>query len=119
MAKRVLLGTRDLLFRSKLGAVVAAAGAVMSRDETACDLAVLELGGPSAMERIVELVRRGIPVLAYGSHVQADWLRAAREAGATAVPNSQVEGRPRELLNRQGPGNTEGGSNLRPYPPRP
>jgi len=106
MAKSVLLATRDLVFRSKLGAVVAAAGAVMSRDETACDLAVLELGGPSAMERIVELVRRGIPVLAYGSHVQADWLRAAREAGATAVPNSQVEERLRELLNRQGSGNT-------------
>jgi len=33
MAKRVLLETRDLLFRSKLGAVVAAAGADVSRDE--------------------------------------------------------------------------------------
>jgi len=86
------------LFRSKLGAVVAAAGWEVSRDETACDLAVLELGGPGAT-RIGELVGRGIPVLAYGSHVGVELLRAAREAGATAVPNSQVEACLRELLN--------------------
>src|SRR5438034_6643142 len=84
MAKRVLLVTRDLLFRSKLGGVVAAAGAEVSRDEAACDLAVLELGDPGATDRIGELVRRGIPVLAYGSHVKVELLRAAREAGATA-----------------------------------
>ena len=99
MPKRVLLATRDLLFRSKLGAVVAAAGAELSRDEAACDLAVLELGGPGAADRIGELVRRGTPVLAYGSHVHVELLRAAREAGATAVPNSQVEQRLRDLLN--------------------
>jgi hypothetical protein len=98
LAKRVLLATRDLLFRSKLGAVVTAGGAAVSRDEAACDLAVLELGGPGAAERIGELVRRGIPVLAYGSHVHAELLRAAREAGATAVPNSQVEASLRALL---------------------
>jgi len=44
-------------------------------------------------------VRRSVPVLAFGSHVRAEALRAAREAGATAVPNSQVEARLRELLN--------------------
>lgn len=98
MAKRVFLATRDLLFRSKLGGVVAAAGAEVSRDEAACDLAVLEVGGGTT-ERIGELVRRGIPVLAYGSHVHVELLRAAREAGATAVPNSQVEERLRDLLN--------------------
>ncbi len=100
MAKRVLLVTRDLLFRSKLGGVVAAAGAEVSRDEAACDLAVLELGGPGATDRIAELVRRGIPVLAYGSHVQVELLRAARDAGATAVPNSQVEAQLRDLLTK-------------------
>ena len=99
MAKRVLLVTRDLLFRSKLGGVVAAAGADLSRDEAACDLAVLDLGGPGAAQRIADLVQRGIPVLAYGSHVNAELLRAAREAGATAVPNSQVEASLRDLLN--------------------
>ena len=99
MAKRVLVATRDLLFRSKLGAVVAAAGGVVSRDEGACDLAVLELDGPGATQRIGELVRHGIPVLAYGSHVHVELLRAARDAGAMAVPNSQVEERLRDLLN--------------------
>jgi hypothetical protein len=99
MPKRVLLATRDLLFRSKLGAVVAAAGAEVSRDEAASDLAVVELGGPGAAERIAEFVRRRIPVLAYGSHVQPELLRAARDVGATAVPNSQVEERLRDLLN--------------------
>jgi CheY-like chemotaxis protein len=88
---RVLLATRDLLFRSKLGAVVQAAGGELTRDEGACDLAVMELGGADAEQRIRALVARGIPVLAFGSHVKADALRAAREAGATAVPNSQVE----------------------------
>jgi hypothetical protein len=89
---KVLLATRDLLFRSKLGAVVQATGggAETTRDEAVCDLAVIELGAPDAEQRIRLLVARGIPVLAFGSHVKADALRAAREAGATAVPNSQV-----------------------------
>lgn len=98
MGKRVLLLTADLVFRSKLTGVVAAAGGEVTRDAEPCDLAVLELGGPAG-DRIGELVRRGVPVLAFGSHVRADALRAAREAGATAVPNSQVEARLRELLN--------------------
>jgi hypothetical protein len=87
---RVLLVTRDLLFRSKLGAVVQTAGGELTRDEGECDLAVIELG-VDAEHRIRALVARGIPVLAFGSHVNAEALRAAREAGATAVPNSQVE----------------------------
>lgn len=103
MPKRVLLATADLLFRSKLGGVVTAAGAELTRDEAACDLAVLELAGPAA-GRLEQLVRRGIPVLAYGSHVDAESLRAARARGATAVPNSQVEDKLRELLGAANPG---------------
>ena len=100
MGKRVLLVTTDLVFRSKLAGVIAAAGGAVTRDEAQCDLAVLELAAPpGAGGRVRELVRRGIPVLAFGAHVQPDALRAAREAGATAVPNSQVEARLRELLN--------------------
>jgi len=97
MAKRVLLATRDLVFRSKLGAIVTAAGGEATRDAT-CDLAVLDVEAPGVEARIRELVTRGVPVLAYGSHVRADLLHAAREAGATAVPNSQVEERLREFL---------------------
>ncbi len=98
MPRQVFLGTRDLLFRSKLARVVAATGAELTRDEVACDLAVLEIEPAGSMDRIAALVARGTPVLAYGSHVQADLLRAARDAGAAAVPNSQVEERLRELL---------------------
>ena len=97
MGKRVLLVTADLLFRSKLAGVVAAAGGEVTRDEAQCDLAVLELGGPAA-DRVVELVRRSVPVLAFGSHVRPGALRAAREAGATAVPNSEVVQHLMELL---------------------
>jgi hypothetical protein len=100
MAKRVFLATRDLLFRAKLGSAVAAAGGEVSRDEAACDLVVLELADPATIGRIGELVQRGMTVLAYGSHVQPELLRAARAAGATAVPNSEVERRLRELVNR-------------------
>ena len=96
--KRVLLSTRDLVFRSKLSAVVAEAGAEISRDEAACDLAVIELGGPETTGKIAALVGRGILVLAYGAHVRPELLRAARDAGAVAVPNSQVEARLRALL---------------------
>ena len=106
MAKRVLLATRDLVFRSKLGAVVAATGAAVSGDEATCDLAVVELGDSRASERIAGLVRRGVPVLAYGAHVRPELLRAARETGAMAVPNSQVEQRLRDLLTAQETGNT-------------
>lgn len=98
MGRRVLLATRDLLFRSKLGAVVAAAGGEVTKDEAACELAVIELDAAGAEERIRALVGRGVPVLAFGSHVKADLLRAAREAGAVAVPNSQVEARLREWV---------------------
>lgn len=98
MAKRVFIGTRDLMFRSKLAAVVTAGGDAVTRDVGGCDLAVIEAEITSATEQIRELVARGVAVLAYGSHVRADLLRAAREAGATAVPNSAVEAKLRELL---------------------
>src|SRR5882762_11812025 len=93
MPKRVLLATKDLLFRSKLGAVIATAGGEVVKDASGCDLAVLDIEIPGAVDRIRGFVTSGTPVLAYGSHVLVDLLRAAREAGATAVPNSEVERR--------------------------
>ena len=81
------------MFRSKLAAVVDGAGAVTGRDPDACDLAVVDVDLPGAADRIRSFVERRIPVLAYGAHVRPELLRAAREAGATAVPNSQVQER--------------------------
>lgn len=98
MGKRVLLQTRDLFFKAKLGAVVTAAGGEVVSDAAACDVAVVELGGASVEERIRAFVERGIPVLAFGSHVHAEVLRGARAAGAEAVPNSQVVETLTELL---------------------
>ena len=97
MAKRVLIETRDLVFRAKLQALVRAAGAEPIRDEP-CDVAVVELGKAGAEARIRELVKRGVPVVAFGSHVNADELRAARAWGARAVPNSEIESTLRALL---------------------
>ena len=99
MAKRVLVECRDLFFRGKLQAILGAQGAESAREEGGpLDLAVVELGKPGVDERIRDLVRRGVPVLAFGSHVDAEALRAARNAGARAVPNSEVETALRALL---------------------
>ena len=96
--RRVYLLTRDLLFRGKLGAVVEGAGGSVTRDAAAYDLAVVELEARGWEERIRDAHGRGIPVLAFGSHMNADLLRRARELGAEAVPNSRVEDRVAQLL---------------------
>lgn len=98
MGKRVLVVARDLFFRSKLQALVQTAGGEVTREEP-CDVAVVELGRAGAEDRIRELVGRGIPVLAFGSHVNADELRSARALGVRAVPNSEVESALRALLD--------------------
>jgi protein-L-isoaspartate O-methyltransferase len=97
MAKRVCIESRDLFFRAKLEAVVRAGGAELTRAEP-FDVVVVELGKSGVEERIRDLVRRGIAVLAFGSHVDAEVLRAARKEGARAVPNSEVETALRALL---------------------
>jgi len=96
--KRVLVESRDLFFRGKLQAVISASGAETTRAEP-YDLAVIELGKPDVEKRIGDLVGRGIAVLAFGSHVDTEALRAARVSGARAVPNSEVERALRELLD--------------------
>jgi hypothetical protein len=93
--RQVFVDTKDLIFRSKVRSIIAAAGDHATTDPTACDLAVIEL---DAIEAIRPFIERGTPVLAFASHVQADLLRQARELGAEAVPNSAVEMRLRVLL---------------------
>ena len=95
--KRVLVECRDLFFRGKIQEIVRGAGSEPVRDDP-CDVAVVELGKPGVDERIRDLIRRGVPVLAFGSHVDAAALRAARDLGARAVPNSAVENSLRALL---------------------
>ena len=93
MGKRVFIAAQDLLMRSKLGGAVTRAGGEVVKDPVGCDLAVIAIEIPGAVDRIRGLVTGGTPVLAYGSHVRADLLKVARDAGATAVPNSEVERR--------------------------
>ena len=95
--KRVLVECRDLFFRGKLQAILTASGAAAVREEP-YDVAVIELGGADVPQRIADLVTRGIPVLAFGSHVDPAALRAARDLGARAVPNSEVETALRALV---------------------
>jgi NAD(P)H-dependent flavin oxidoreductase YrpB (nitropropane dioxygenase family) len=97
MSKRVLVECRDLLFRGKIQAILGAAGAEPTRGAP-FDLAVVELGKPGVEQRVRDLVQQGIPVLAFGAHVDAEALRAARSLGARAVPNSEVETALRALL---------------------
>src|SRR2546422_5778869 len=94
MAERVFLATRDLVFRSKLAAVVRAAGGDVTADEAGCDIAVLDVEGAAVADRIRAWTVKRIRVLAYRSHVRPDLLRAAREAGAGAAPHFQVPGEP-------------------------
>ena len=75
-----------------------AAGGEVVADAADCDLAVVDVEPPDAVDRIRGFVAGGVPVLAYGPHVRAELLRAARDAGATAVPNSQVERELRALV---------------------
>jgi hypothetical protein len=97
---QVFLGTRDLMFRGKLRGVVNAAGAEVTRDAAIADLLVIELESDRWADHVREGVARGIPVLAFGSHVDAERLRAARALGAEAVPNSQIEARLGAQLQR-------------------
>lgn len=88
--RSVLVLTSDLFFRAKLEGLVKQAGCYPIREGDAA-LAVIELGGPAALERVRELVATGTTVVAFGSHIRADDLRVARDAGAQAVPNSKIE----------------------------
>jgi len=99
VSKRVLVDTRDLFFRGKIQEIVRASGAEIARAEP-YDLAVVELGKAAAQDRIRGLVDRGVAVLAFGSHLNAEQLRDARTAGARAVPNSEIESALRAQLER-------------------
>ena len=72
----------------------------MTRDAAAADLIVVELDSDNWEDRIRGGVAQGVPVLAFGSHVDVERLRAARALGAEAVPNSQIEARLGAQLQR-------------------
>ncbi len=88
------------MFRGKLRAIVSAASGDVTRDPTTADVIVVEIESENWENQIRTGVARGVPVLAFGSHVDAERLRAARALGAEAVPNSQIEARLGAQLQR-------------------
>ncbi len=99
MSERTLrIVCRDLFFRARLDEIARRAGWRVTLSGPAA-LAVVELGSDSSLELIEELMTSGTAVLAFGPHVEGERLRAARNQGADAVPNSKVEERLRELLS--------------------
>jgi hypothetical protein len=59
---KVLLVTRELLFRSKLRGVVEGRGGEVTRDGAACELAVIELETPGWEDRIAVFAGCGKPL---------------------------------------------------------
>jgi DNA-binding response OmpR family regulator len=110
----VLAVTRDLLWLGKIRAAADAAGWQVAVPQRNLDvtqmlldgdtgIVVLDLHHPTidAVEtiRLVKGTRWDARLLCFGHHVDAERLRRAREAGAVdVVPNSEMEGRLRELL---------------------
>ncbi len=103
MAERtVLLRVPDLMFAARVGDTLKALG-LSARDMRAGEpvepqlagvvLLIVQLSGPREAwtSLIAGAKAAGVPVLAFGAHVDAETLRAARQAGADrAVPNSQL-----------------------------
>lgn len=96
--RQVQVVTRDLVFRSKVQGVLRELG--WRTTPGVAQRAVIELGDAAALERVRTLCASGVMVIAFGPHVDAERLRAAREAGAIAVPNSRLEDTLREVLGQ-------------------
>jgi DNA-binding NarL/FixJ family response regulator len=103
MSERVaLLRIPDLMFAAQVGDALKALGlsardvraeAPLEQQMPGTALLIVQLSGPREawMPLIVGAKSAGVPVLAFGAHVDAETLRAARQAGADrAVPNSQL-----------------------------
>ena len=94
-----LLISSDLFFTSKVFGTAQAMGlrvnavddiasaARLSGDAIACVL--LDLAAPRVSVVDVLAAMPGVPVIAFGSHVNVELLEAARSAGAEVMPRSQ------------------------------
>lgn len=100
----------DLMDRSKLAALPGAevtfvgdpAGLAVAASARGATVVVVDLSRPGVLEA---LAAGGLPerVVGFGSHVDGDLLRAAREAGCTDVmPRSRFFGRMAEAVTGTG-----------------
>lgn len=100
--RKVLLHIPDLFFGTRVADTLKQLGyeprdlnwrAEPSAQLSGAALLVVQLSGSREMwVKLIEAARAAdVPVLAFGAHVDAETLRAARQAGANkAVPNSQL-----------------------------
>jgi len=106
---RLVAAIPDLMAAVRIGEAARAAGlalAVVDGDAWDAALAdpvpsgaVVDLTAPGAIDRIASAVARGVPVLAYGPHVDGDRLAAATAAGARrVVPRGAMMQRAAALL---------------------
>ena len=86
---RLAAFTPDLIDRSKISAAfpdcrfVTTPGALVGL--AAIDAVVVDLGREGVLELLPDIVASGVPVIAFGSHVDTETLAAATAAGCAAV----------------------------------
>lgn len=106
---RLVAAIPDLMAAVRIGEAARAAGLALdvvdggawaaALDGPAPAGAVVDLTAPDAIDRIASATARGVPVLAYGPHVDGDRLAAAAAAGARrVVPRGAMMQRAAALL---------------------
>jgi hypothetical protein len=104
-----LLISSDLMARSSLAGPITAVGAGLKQVESvdrlppdACDLVLIDLAGNLDIESTVAALRHAWPeaaIVAYGPHVHAERLSAARDAGCDEVlTRGQFHSQMREIV---------------------
>lgn len=101
-APTVAAYTPDLMDRSKIMAAVPDVRFVAAPEAlvglAGVDVVVVDLRQPKVHPVLAQLAGAGVRVIAYGSHVDRDVLRAAEGAGAEVHPRSAFFSRVSELL---------------------
>ncbi|HVW32732.1 MAG TPA: hypothetical protein VHL53_09355 [Acidimicrobiia bacterium] len=93
---KVLACIRDLMFSTRVRDAarrhghdcrVVSQAAAVAGELAGTDLVIVDLmvPGGGALDAVAAAVAAGVPVVAYGEHVQADVLQAGRDAGADEV----------------------------------
>ncbi len=112
---RVVAFVPDLMDRSRLARLVGIEVATVSDPArltevvAAGDVVLVDLGRPGVLVAVTALAYRGVPVVGFASHVDAELLAAARDAGCRhALPRSALFANPARWL--VGPDRADPGS---------
>jgi hypothetical protein len=94
----------DLLDRSRLDGIpgvvlVASPGDIVALEDLGPgDVVAVDLSRAGALEAGADAVQRGATVYGFASHVDGETMRAANQAGITAMARSAFFGKVRELF---------------------